>query len=1792
MIRIVYSNPYLMNNPPTIVVSLGLVAAEPRAVDITGSPVSTFEESPKTHFHDDPLHESLYEDSTSQGSSSNVGPTHTLFELLGRWTKDHPIANVIGDPSRSVSMRKQLETNIMWCYFDAFLSSVEPNNFKQAMIEPSWIHEMQEGIHEFERLQVWELVPCPEKVMLIKLKWIYKVKTGEFGGLLKNTTRLVAQGFKQEERIDFEESFASVARIEAIHIFIANVANTNMMIFQMDVEMAFLNGELKKEICPRLHNQAFVEPPSAKELVTFIQELGYFGKCDMLSAIHIDQMHQPWRTFAAIINRNLSPILEEEPTKKPKRAKKPAKKSTTVPTTSVAIRDTPSEFVPKKKTSAKVDRGKGMDLLSDVALLEAAQLKKTLKKSKLETHKLHASSSDDGVGSLSKAPDVQEDKTIGDNSDDDDNDDDSNEVTKDNDNDDVDSDADGDNKASDNEKTNSNKVVNPNLNQNDDEEEENKEGYVYTPDSFEFNDDDDEYEELYKDVNVRLTNTKHEEQGKEDEEITDTSRDDSTQQTNYDQVKDDEYVTLTTIHDTQKTEGQMQSSSVSSDFANQFLNLDNVPPTDIKVVSMMNVNVRHEEPSTQTSPLLNIPITVIPETLTAAGSTIPPTILTTINTNTNSCTNNCNNYNPDFSSLFGFDQRVFALEKEFSQLKQADHSAQLLKTIKLQIPVMVDAQLSIRLEDCIKKSFSLADKAILSGADNHPPMLEKDMYDSWKSRMELYMLNRQHGRMILESVEHGPLLWPTVEEDGVTRLKKYSELSAAKAIQADCDVKATNIILQALPPEIYALVNTKFLNTLPPEWSKFVTDVKLVRGLHTTNVDELHAYLGQHEYHANESYHQPQFQQQASTYQTSPYATSYHTPQFVSQGPSSSTHLISYPVLQEEELELLADPGTTESSSNQTVVTNNASYQADDLDAYDSNCDEINSAKIALMANLSHYGSDNPAESNTKIASDSNIISYSQYMIESQYNTVQNSTLPELQDDLILSVIEQLKTQVVTRTKINQDNKHEIESLKHTLSEHLKEKESLEQKITILKNDFQKEESRNIDRELALEKQVKELNNIVFKKSQSAQNLKPKLYDGRIIEKSDVVVIPDTEESLMLAGESRSKMIEKQNDPQMTEKKKNTLSSSESAPTFAEFFEINELKPQAQAKDTVIFQLKEKLHSLKGDVTERNVKREIEEIETLNIELDHKVTKLVIENEHLKQTFKQLYDSIKSSRVRSKEQCDDLINKANLKSAEVFDLNASLQEKVLVDVAPLVPKLRKNRTAHTDYIRHTQDEAATLREIVERVILVSSASESMSQDNTKKNRIRRTQRKAKKNKVEDHLKTVKSSLNKKSVVYSKTTSSVTNSVSNKFLGTVKFGNDHVAKIIGYGDYQIGNVTISRVYYVEGLWHNLFSIWQFCDSDLEVAFRQHTCFIRNLKGVDLLTACAIGKSTKKTYKPKSEDTNQEKLYLLHMDLRGPMQDVATACFTQNRSIIRLRQGKTSYELLHSKLLDLLFFHVFGALCYPINDSENLVIPQVDADSIGLPSSTTVDQDAPSPSKSLTPTEIQSSVILQDVGNDNLDIEVAHMTYKEALTQACWIEAMQEELNEFEHLKVWELVPRPDKVMVITLKWIYKVKLDELGGILKNKARLVAHGYRQEEGIDFEESFAPEEVYISQPDGFVDPDNPNRVYKLKKALYGLKQAPRAWIMATTIEQQVALDEALVPSIKRLRIGKSDFRLPSDIQSKEFTQQVVYDVLRRSSFFKAFLVTADVPEIYMQEFWATAYVHQHSIRFKMDS
>nr|GFA99791.1 retrotransposon protein, putative, unclassified [Tanacetum cinerariifolium] len=277
-------------------------------------------------------------------------------------------------------------------------------------------------------------------------------------------------------------------------------------------------------------------------------------------------------------------------------------------------------------------------------------------------------------------------------------------------------------------------------------------------------------------------------------------------------------------------------------------------------------------------------------------------------------------------------------------------------------------------------------------------------------------------------------------------------------------------------------------------------------------------------------------------------------------------------------------------------------------------------------------------------------------------------------------------------------------------------------------------------------------------------------------------------------------------------------------------------------------------------------------------------------------------------------------------------------------------------------------------------------------------------------------------------------------------------------------------------------------------------------------------------------------------------------VATACYTQNRSLIHTRHHKTPYELVHNKKPDLTFFRVFGALRYPTNDIEDLEKLQPTADtgifvglvpnpvpatpyvpptnkeleilfqpmfneyleppraerpgspaqavqapvtSAGTPLSTTINQDAPSPhispsssalqSHSLPPGVVAKPYFLEDhnvalvdhnpfvnvfapephseasSSGDISSTESPH-NFKSAIIEDCWFQAMQDEIHKFDRLQVWELVPQPDCVMIITLKWINKVKLDEYGDLLKNKARLVAKGYRQEEGIDFEESFA--------------------------------------------------------------------------------------------------------------------------------
>nr|GFB46745.1 hypothetical protein [Tanacetum cinerariifolium] len=297
-----------------------------------------------------------------------------------------------------------------------------------------------------------------------------------------------------------------------------------------------------------------------------------------------------------------------------------------------------------------------------------------------------------------------------------------------------------------------------------------------------------------------------------------------------------------------------------------------------------------------------------------------------------------------------------------------------------------------------------------------------------------------------------------------------------------------------------------------------------------------------------------------------------------------------------------------------------AAYQADDLDAYDSDCDEINSAKIALM----------------------------------------NSTLPALQDDLISNVIEQLKTQVVTCTKINQDNKQEINSLKHTLSEYLKERESFEKKISILKDDLQKEESKNIDRELALEKE-------------KAQQLKPNLYDSSVIGKSDVIMVPDSENTLMHAEEIV---------------KERTTATAITEGTWG--FEHT----KACFHDDIISFVK----NLKDLFTsfDQYLIDEVSEVQKIFKQMEMAVE----QNCAVKTEFQTKMESVLKENDRLlKHALEQLKGKAVLSKA--VSLNPIDPALLQVDVVPLIPRLRRNRTAHIDYLKHTLEEAATLRELVE-----------------------------------------------------------------------------------------------------------------------------------------------------------------------------------------------------------------------------------------------------------------------------------------------------------------------------------------------------------------------------------------------------------------------------------------------------------------------------------------------------------
>ncbi|GJY88339.1 retrovirus-related pol polyprotein from transposon TNT 1-94 [Tanacetum coccineum] len=429
----------------------------------------------------------------------------------------------------------------------------------------------------------------------------------------------------------------------------------------------------------------------------------------------------------------------------------------------------------------------------------------------------------------------------------------------------------------------------------------------------------------------------------------------------------------------------------------------------------------------------------------------------------------------------------------------------------------------------------------------------------------------------------------------------------------------------------------------------------------------------------------------------------------------------------------------------------------------------------------------------------------------------------------------------------------------------------------------------------------------------------------------------------------------------------------------------------------------------------------------------------------------------------------------------------------------------------------------------------TNASWSKLRSNKKNDKISQLSSRSMKNKVEAYHRKFKSSANKKNHVSDCNTNVKNNqsvlcpSSSSHDTSTIVVPPGHILTttivkklflaIKGYGDLKMGNILILRIYYIEGLGHNLFSVVQFFDSDLKLAKQGLVKGLPTLKYTKdhLCSACQMGKSKKESLPHKPEPSTNEKLQMLHMDLCGPIRVESINGpklygFTSGHissELVLNKAASTSAKPPTKKEYDLLFqpmfdeyFKSLSVVSTPI--SVTTLLP---SDTARESSSATINQEAPSPSTS--PNNETLSLPINST-NVETDEEVAEFD-SDAFTNpfappetslaesSSRIPKNYKEAIDVDQRKAWEKNQVGSKPC--------KRKSKNLSGlnVLKNKARLVAKGYRQEEGIDFEESFTlilKEEVYGSQLEGFVNQDNLNHVFRLKKALYGLKQAPRAW------------------------------------------------------------------------------------------
>nr|GEU39614.1 Gag-Pol polyprotein [Tanacetum cinerariifolium] len=1168
------------------------------------------------------------------------------------------------------------------------------------------------------------------------------------------------------------------------------------------------------------------------------------------------------------------------------------------------------------------------------------------------------------------------------------------------------------------------------------------------------------------------------------------------------------------------------------------------------------------------------------------------------------------------------------------------------------------------------KMANLSEDIQCAGSDTQPPMLDRTDFDSWQQRIRLYCQGKENGVNILKSIDEGPFQIGAFRETLARMLLEGSELT-----KEDCESqlyddfeyfhqnkgetihdyyvwfgKLINDMRNIKMTMSRMLLNSKFVNNMLPKWGRFVMAVKLNRGLRDSNYNQLYAYLKQQEAYANENKMMlDQFTQHNDL------ALNVDNVFQADECDAFDSDVDEAPIVQTMFMANLSsadlvyhEAGPSYDSDILSEVHDHDNYQEAVCELHKYVKDNAESVVQNIVSSVPHdasrmiinemheqtaqYGS---VKAHTKVVDTSLTTELAIYREQVEIELLSNLHIakqltPEQifwSKDLIKMKIEAFKEQTPALRPIKALTVYPANTSATLIPRiitptGLTEKEKgfeqtnefyLTKVISFFKT--LKDHFEGIQK--ALTNEIKEMKAIFEQlEAEVDQNVLNRKHEE--IERKHLLIANDN-----LIADCFSKEV--------------FFIATNYELTISRFTEMHDAHTVVQAH---CLELKMELSKL-TDKIQRDEHNELVNKCFSNLEVNH--LNLHLKHQHLKESFR----NNKSLAARDTLDFDSVFVIEKVKAFIQGKDNAI--KKLRMQISQLKETHREaDRTLYfraldfqitqlTKQVTILQEQNELFR--VENAKIKQHYKElSKPRSNTKKNRMLPA-RSVNKKKVKEHPRTNKSSLNRTNHVDSSISSTRDRSrlrnFVKKFIEKFRFRNNHFGAIMGYEDYVIGDSVISRVYYVEGLGHNLFSVRKFCNFDMEVASRKHSCYVRDTDDVKLikgsrgfnLYTILVEDMLKSSHICLLSKASKNKSWLWHRRLNdlnfGTINDLArkdlvrglprlkfekdhlcsafaTACYTQNRSLIHTRHNKTPYELVHDNKPDLTFLRVFGALCYPTNDSDDLgkLQPTVDigifvgyapskkgykiynkrtrrimetiyvqfdemsepmahvqlapyvpptnkeleilfqlmfdeylepprvkrlvfpaiagpvlVNSTRTPSSTTVDQDAPSPNNPFAP-----------VNNDPFVNVFAPEPSSEASSSGDVSSAESTHVSQpHHHLEKWSKDHPLDNIIGNPSQ-----PLDEYGDVLKNKARLVAKGYRQVEGIDFEELFSPishieairifiadaasknmtiyqmdvkttfindelkEEVYVSQPEGFVDPDHPTYVYRLKKAL----------------------------------------------------------------------------------------------------